>query len=237
MIIIPARLNSTRFSNKVLVDVLGMPMCVRTALNAKSIDDVVVASDAQEVVDICKSHGVDAMLTPEFSCGSDRVAYATKQLGLAPHEIVINLQADEPFIETHILDELKNLMHKSSFMATLATPLPLGEDSINAVKVVLGEGDRAIYFSRALIPFNRDAALHSTKNTTPYYKHLGIYAFSAASIREYVDLSATQLEGIESLEQLRALYYNKEILVKIVESKSIGIDTVEDLQNALRRFG
>lgn len=240
MIIIPARLESSRFPSKVLAQIGGLPMVVRTAYLAKEIDDVVVACDAQIIADVCTRYNVASILTSNtHESGTDRIAECARILKISDSEIIINLQADEPFLETNVIQTLKNLMESRKkqegnlpFMGSCAKIIThTMADDPNLVKVVLNATQEAIYFSRAKIPYNRD----DCKNTK-YYGHLGIYAFSGKSLQDFCKLPKSNLESIEKLEQLRALENGKKIVIAKVESKSFGIDTKEDLQKALKEF-
>ncbi|RDU61571.1 3-deoxy-manno-octulosonate cytidylyltransferase, partial [Helicobacter sp. MIT 14-3879] len=158
MIIIPARLASTRFPQKILCDIGGIPMFIRSALNAKKVDEVVLAVDSQETYDIAQKFNIKAIITPkEIPNGSLRVLEASRILGLSDNEIIINLQADEPFLENNVIESLKKSMEQANFMATCAKQID--EESAknpNIVKVVLNHKKEAIYFSRSLIPYYRD---------------------------------------------------------------------------------
>ncbi|PAF51264.1 3-deoxy-manno-octulosonate cytidylyltransferase [Helicobacter sp. 13S00477-4] len=236
MIIIPARLNSTRFPKKILADIKGTPMIIATAKNALKVDEVVVACDDNQVLQICKSHKIKAILTsPTHTSGTDRCAQAVEMLGLKEDEIIINVQADEPFLETQIIALLKNKMKNADFMGTCAKIID--KDNLNdpnLVKVVCNHIQQAIYFSRLPIPYSRDGLDNPLLEKNPYYGHLGIYGFHVGSLKEFCKLPKSPLEDIEKLEQLRAIYYKKSIFVQIVESQSIGIDTPKDLENTLK---
>lgn len=236
MIIIPARLASSRFPNKILCDIGGMPMFIKSAKNAQAIDEVVLALDSTEAYDIAKKYKIKAVLThPDIPNGSLRVLEAARILGLKDDCTIINLQADEPFLEHNVIQALQDCMQDSVFMATCAKNITENQakDS-NLVKVVLNHLGNAIYFSRSLIPFNRDS-IESMQ--VHYLGHLGLYGFFKETLEEYASLPATSLENIEKLEQLRAIFYNKAIKVACVESNSIGIDTEEDLEIARKQYG
>lgn len=233
MIIIPARLQSTRFPRKMLTDILGLPMIVRSALRAKEADEVCVATDSEEIVEVCKKHKIEAVMTsPSHSSGTDRCAEAVRILGLDKSEIIINMQGDEPFIESEILISLKKMMsEKPCFMGTCIKSITQEEaKDPNLVKVVLDEKKHALYFSRSLIPYNRDGG------EVEYFGHLGIYAFSNQSLQEFCNLAKSPLEEIEKLEQLRALYHQKTIATLLVQTQSVGIDTIEDKERAIKLF-
>jgi len=240
MIIIPARLKSSRFENKILADIMGLPMVIRTAKQVASLDEVVIATDSNEVIELAKSYDIKAVLTStSHQSGTDRINEAVNNLNLEDNEIVVNVQADEPFIETSVVQavindikRLKNINRDfimSSCFKEISSNLA---DDPNHVKVVCDEYGDAIYFSRAKIPYNRD---HYSEETT-YNGHLGIYGFTKKSLNEFCSLNATPIEDIEKLEQLRAIANSKKISMVKVDSKSFGIDTKEDLANALKVF-
>jgi 3-deoxy-manno-octulosonate cytidylyltransferase (CMP-KDO synthetase) len=234
MIIIPARIGSSRFPNKVLADIAGMPMVVRTAKAVESVDKVVIATDSQEVIDIASQHGIKAVLTSDtHQSGTDRIYEAVQNLGLADDEVVVNVQGDEPFIETDVVQAIYNLTKKNAHNARImmnscykVISNPEADDP-NIVKVVTDDNDIALYFSRAKVPYPRD---HHFDN---YKGHLGIYGFTVKSLKAFCSLSPAPLEDIEKLEQLRTLYHGYEVAVTEVHTESFGIDTPEDLEKAL----
>lgn len=228
MIIIPARLASTRFPNKILCDIGGMPMFVRSAINASQVDEVVLALDSKETCDIAARFGLKAVLTdPSIPNGSLRVLEASRMLGLQEHEPLINLQADEPFLESSVIQALKDSLEKADFMATCAKRIDWeAAKDPSVVKVVLNHKSEALYFSRAPIPHKRDGA---AQDSDFFLGHIGIYGYFRSSLEFLAARAPAPLEELEKLEQLRALHYKKPIAVSIVESQSIGIDTPEDL--------
>lgn len=237
MIIIPARLASTRFPQKVLADIGGLPMVVRTAQKVSSIDRVVVAADDEKIVEVCKQYDIEVILTSKtHKSGTDRINECAKLLNLNDDEIVINVQADEPFIETDVVEVLMKrliLLQKKGedfIMGSCynAINAEVAEDP-NLVKVVLDDESNAIYFSRALIPYNRSGRAN-------YFGHIGIYGFSKKSLEEFCSLSDAPIEDIEGLEQLRAIYHQKKITMLKVSSTGFGIDTKEDLERAIEIF-
>lgn len=239
MIIIPARLNSSRFENKILVDILGLPMVIRTAMQVSSLDKVVIATDSQEVIDLAKEYGFDAVMTSSaHQSGTDRINEAVNKLNLADDEIIVNVQADEPFIEEEVIKAVIKRVEKTKensedIMITSCYKKISSElaDDPNHVKVVLNEDKNAIYFSRAKVPYHRDHYENSQ-----YFGHLGIYGFTKKSLNKFCSLPLSTLENIEKLEQLRAIDNGHKIAMVEVESKSFGIDTQEDLANALKIF-
>jgi len=235
MIIIPARIGSSRFPNKVLADIGGMPMVVRTAKAVEGIDSVVIATDSQEVIEIAKAHNIDAILTSDtHQSGTDRIHEAVQKLNLPQDEIIVNVQGDEPFIETDVVQAIYNLTKKNknnpliimnSCYKSISNP---EADDPNIVKVVTNKEDIALYFSRAKIPYPRD------HHFDHYKGHLGLYGFTVKSLETFCNLDVAPLENIEKLEQLRAMYNGYQVAMIEVETESFGIDTQEDLEKALR---
>jgi len=212
MIIIPARLGSTRFPKKVLADIGGTPMVVATANAVKSVDDVAVATDSKEVIDVCKSYNIKAVMTSsEHKSGTDRINEAAARLGLDDNEIIINVQADEPFIEPEVVEKLKKLVvatsNNNQIMICSVYKLISKEDAKdpNIVKVVTDESGFAIYFSRSMIPYARVSGFDGYKG------HLGLYGFTRKSLSQFCNLPHAPLEHIEKLEQLRALSHGFKI--------------------------
>lgn len=235
MIIIPARIGSSRFPNKVLADIGGIPMVVRTAKAVEDIDNVVIATDSQEVINIAEEHGISAIFTSnKHQSGTDRIYEAAQKLNLAENEIIINVQGDEPFIETEVVQAIYNLTKQNqnnirimmnSCYKVISNP---EADDPNIVKVVTDCDDIALYFSRAKIPYPRDHHFDAYKG------HLGIYGFTFKSLRNFCMLPPAPLESIEKLEQLRAHYHGYDIAMVEVHTESFGIDTPDDLEKALK---
>ena len=236
MIIIPARLKSSRFEHKVLADIDGLPMVIRTAKQVESLDEILIATDSQKVMDIAKEYNFNAVMTSEsHTSGTDRINEACEKLNLSDDEIVVNVQADEPFIEPSVIKAVIDRVKKAkdeNIMMTSCYKMIDSElaDDPNHVKVIIDENSNAIYFSRVKIPYNREH-IH-----IDYFGHLGIYGFTRKSLREFCALDSAPLEDIEKLEQLRAIYHSKKIAMVKVESKSFGIDTEADLKRALELF-
>ncbi len=239
MIIIPARLNSSRFENKILVDILGLPMVIKTAKQVSKLDKVVIATDSEEVANLSKEYGFDSVLTStEHQSGTDRINEAVNKLNLDENEIIINVQADEPFIEENVIKAVMQRVEKikennEDIMITSCYKKISSElaDDPNHVKVVLDNHENAIYFSRAKVPYHRDHY-----ESAQYYGHLGIYGFTKKTLNAFCKLKTSKLENVEKLEQLRAIDNGYTITMVEVESKSFGIDTKEDLENALKMF-
>ena len=239
MIIIPARLNSSRFANKILVDILGLPMVIKTARQVSTLDKVVIATDSKEVIELAKEYGFEAVMTSSsHQSGTDRINEAVNILDLPDDEIIINVQGDEPFIEPEVIEAVINRVkqvnkNNEDIMITSCykeIDSNLADDP-NHVKVILDEHSNAIYFSRAKIPYHRD---HYDSST--YCGHLGIYGFTKKSLNDFCELKTSKLENIEKLEQLRAIDNGHKIAMVKVSSQSFGIDTEEDLRNALKIF-
>ena len=238
MIIIPARIGSSRFPNKVLADIAGLPMVIRTAKAVESIDNVAIATDSQEVIEIANAYSIQAIMTStEHHSGTDRIFEAAQKLDLAEDEVIINVQGDEPFIEEEVVKAVfdltvKNKSNEQVMMNSCYKLMQSPEaDDPNIVKLITNAKQMALYFSRAKVPYPRD---HHFNN---YKGHLGIYGFTKKSLKLFCNLSPAPLEEIEKLEQLRALYHGFEIAMVEVETKSFGIDTIEDLENALKLHG
>ncbi len=235
MIIIPARIGSSRFPNKVLADIGGIPMVIRTAMTVADIDTVVIATDSEEVITIAQKHGIKAVMTSAaHQSGTDRIYEAVQILKLKKDDIVINVQGDEPFIETEVVQAIfdltkKNAANERILMNSCYKIITNPEaDDPNIVKVVTDDDDIALYFSRAKIPYPRDHHFDA------YQGHLGIYGFTVRALERFCTLSPAPLEHIEKLEQLRAQYYGYEVAMTEVKTESFGIDTPEDLEKAVK---
>lgn len=228
-VIIPARYASTRLPGKPLLAETGKPLIrhvVETVRQAQSIDAVVVATDDERIYQAVESFGGQAIMTSlDCQSGTDRLAEAAELLALDDDDIVVNVQGDEPDIPPQCVDTLVNLLQDTdSPMATLATSLQAElADDPNKVKVVLGCDGRAMYFSRAKIPHDRDGG-----GQVGYLLHLGIYAYRVSFLKKFASMEPTVAERIEKLEQLRALENGFNILVGVVNYDGCGIDTPED---------
>jgi 3-deoxy-manno-octulosonate cytidylyltransferase (CMP-KDO synthetase) len=241
-VIIPARLASTRLPNKPLADLGGKPMVVRVAERAagSGATRIVVATDHADIAAACADHGVQAFMTrADHPSGTDRIAEVACALGLGPHEVVVNLQGDEPLIDPLLLAATAARIGAGVPMATCAHPLFETSEAFNpnVVKVVLDKEGRALYFSRATIPWHRDGFAQS-KQTLPAalpagyvpLRHIGLYAYSNAFLQAYPTLAPSPLEAIEALEQLRVLWHGYPIAVHVTDSApAAGVDTPEDL--------
>jgi 3-deoxy-manno-octulosonate cytidylyltransferase (CMP-KDO synthetase) len=232
--VIPARYASTRFPAKLMQDLGGKTVILRTyeaAQQSNLFDDVFVVTDSDLIFDEIVSNGGKAIMSiKEHESGSDRIAEAVENMDV---DIVVNVQGDEPFINTEALEKLieiyKNDVDKKVDLASLMFEIS-EEDEINNpnnVKVVLDQNGFALYFSRSVIPYPRE------KNAgVRYMQHIGIYAFRKQALLDFYSLPMKSLEASEKLEQLRYLEFGKRIKMVETEEKSIGIDTLEDLEKA-----
>lgn len=239
--LIPARWASTRLPGKPLADICGKPMVVRVAERAvaSGAARVVVATDDRRIVDAVAAHGIAVVLTrADHPTGTDRLAEAAQQLELAPEEIVVNVQGDEPLLEPSLIkgvaEELR--AHADASMATACHVIedPAEAFNPNVVKVVLDHAGYALYFSRATIPWARDAFAKDREKVPrglPLYRHYGLYAYRVGFLRHYPSLAPAQIERFEALEQLRALWHGYRIAVRVtVGTPAPGVDTQEDLE-------
>ena len=248
LVVIPARYASSRLHAKALADIAGKPMVVRVAERAlaSGASAVWVATDNQTVFDAVKLHGHQAMMTrSDHATGTDRIAEAAQQLGLADSEIVVNVQGDEPLIEPELIREVARSLaaDKDASIATACHPITDSESLLNpnVVKVVLDHSGHALYFSRAPIPYPRDGfAINQSALPAglPSYRHIGIYAYRAHYLQHYNRLEPAALERFEALEQLRALWHGHRIAVAVsARAPHAGVDTAEDLERVRRIFG
>ncbi len=241
-VIIPARLASTRLPNKPLADLGGKPMVVRVAERARAsgATRIVVATDHADILAACAAHGIEAVMTrADHPSGTDRIAEVARALNLGPKEVVVNLQGDEPLIDPALLAACAARIEAGVPMATCAHPLSDVADVFNpnVVKVVLDRQGRALYFSRATIPWARDA-FAASRDTLPAalpadyapLRHIGLYAYSNTFLQAYPALEVSPLEQVEALEQLRVLWHGHPIAVHVTDSApEAGVDTPEDL--------
>ncbi|MDO5655233.1 MAG: 3-deoxy-manno-octulosonate cytidylyltransferase [Flavobacteriaceae bacterium] len=234
--VIPARYAASRFPGKLLQALGDKSVLAHTYLavkNAAVFDEVIIATDHQIIVDAMRDYNAQVVLTsPDHTSGSDRIAEAVSHLNI---DVVVNVQGDEPFIHHETLHLLKNafendvnemidvvtLKEKISHTAEIQNP--------NLVKVITDKDDFAIYFSRATIPYQRDTGF-----VAPYFKHIGVYAFRKNALMKFSQLPPGILEQSEKLEQLRYLENGFKIKVIETDKKTIGIDTPEDLEAAIR---
>jgi 3-deoxy-manno-octulosonate cytidylyltransferase (CMP-KDO synthetase) len=261
-VVIPARYASTRLPAKALADIAGKPMVVRVAEQAQKAGAarVLIATDHQDIADAARAHQCEVLMTrADHVSGTDRIAEVVDQLALEDDAILVNVQGDEPLIPPALIGELAQMLFErpQASVATACHALADAEQMFNPniVKVVLDNAGYALYFSRAPIPYARDAfaarsaskirnALsaigvksansaedHALPAGLPAYRHLGIYAYRARYLREYTRLTPAPIEGFESLEQLRALWHGHRIAVTVcTEAPPAGVDTPEDLE-------
>ena len=243
-VLIPARLASTRLPDKPLADLAGVPMVVRVAQRCREAGAraVVVAADSPRILEACQAHGVDAVLTrADHPTGSDRLAEACTLLGLDGRDIVVNVQGDEPLIDPALVAACAERLqaHPECVMSTAAHTIDSVEEYLNpnVVKVVTDAAGRALYFSRAPMPWWRDGhaqGVTALPDPAPL-RHIGIYGYTAGFLRRFPGLSASPLEALESLEQLRVLWHGERIAVHVSEARpGPGVDTPEDLERVRR---
>ena len=238
-VLIPARLASTRLPDKPLADIAGKPMVVRVAERARlsSACRVMVASDSAAVAEACRLHGVEVVMTrADHPSGSDRVAEACRLLGLAPGDVVVNVQGDEPLIDPALIDAVTALLaaRPQASVSTAAHRIESAREfaDSNVVKVVLDAQDLALYFSRAPIPWRRDrvASADAVLPLPLPLRHIGIYGYRAAFLQAFPGLAQAPMERVEALEQLRVLWHGHKIAVHIADRlPGPGVDTLEDL--------
>jgi 3-deoxy-manno-octulosonate cytidylyltransferase (CMP-KDO synthetase) len=234
---IPARWGSTRLPGKSLIPIAGKPLIqwvIESARKAQCLNELLVATDDQRIADFVDGLGVKPVMTsPTHPSGTDRVAEAVRGLGA---DVVVNIQGDEPVIETGLIDRLAaaTAPNQPWEMATAAAPIdnPADVSAPSVVKVVCGENGRALYFSRSVIPFVRDA--EPVTAGPVHWRHLGIYAYKAAFLEKLVKTPPSLLERLEKLEQLRALHLGARIAVLPTKERSVGVDTPGDLAYAER---
>lgn len=231
--IIPARLASTRLPNKPLADILGKPMIVRVYEQAKAanLGEVVVACDCREIADAIENIGGRAIITdPNLPSGTDRIFAALKQIeNNQEFDVIVNLQGDLPAIDPIVIKAAANAaLQSDADIATVASIIKNADEisNPNVVKIAIAFGEninlgQALYFSRAPIPYG----------SKEHYHHIGIYAYKRKSLEQFVSLVPSKLEKTESLEQLRALENQMKIVVQIVDSHPLSVDTADDLEN------
>jgi 3-deoxy-manno-octulosonate cytidylyltransferase (CMP-KDO synthetase) len=229
--VIPARLASTRLPRKMLRDIHGKPLAVwvyKAVRSSPLLDDVIIATDSEEILAACKKHACNARMTSDKRrSGTERVHEISQSI---PADVYINVQGDEPMIRAAHIEALATLMKNPDIpVGTLKTPAS-SEDIVNpnAVKVVTDTNQRALYFSRSTIPYDRDAS------HPEYFKHLGIYAYRKPFLDKFVTLPESSLERGERLEQLRFLENGIPIYVAETSYDSIGVDTEEDFQRVMK---
>ncbi|MEW6133556.1 MAG: 3-deoxy-manno-octulosonate cytidylyltransferase [Pseudomonadota bacterium] len=252
-VVIPARYASSRLPGKPLADIGGKPMVVRVAERAAEAgaDEAIIATDDARVLEAVETAGYRALMTSaEHASGTDRLAEVAELLDCEDDEIIVNVQGDEPLIAPALIREcaLCLTLHEQAAIATLAHPIFSAEEfrNPNVVKVVTDRLGYALYFSRAMIPWPRDAwgsALPLTPHPSlpdglPVLRHIGLYAYRAKFLREFAGLTPAPPERFEMLEQLRALWHGYRIAVAVTaEAPGAGVDTPEDLERVRALFG
>jgi len=240
-VVIPARFGSTRFPAKILAAETGRPLVqhvVEQAKKARLAREVIVATDDQRIVNALKPYGTKCVMTAvTHQSGTDRIAEVARGMRADDVNIIVNVQGDEPEIEPEVIDGLIERLqsHPDEDISTAATAFPEGADprDPNLVKVVTGIDGQAIYFSRSVIPYWRDAA--ASVVNAPYHLHLGIYAYRREFLLQFASWAPTPLEKTEKLEQLRALEHGRKIHVMKVARATHGIDTLEQYEAFVQR--
>lgn len=235
LVVIPARLGSTRLPRKPLADIGGKPMVIRVAERAQQskAQSVVVATDSPEIQAACDEHRIECLLTsPDHPTGTDRIAEVAQLLKLPANTLVVNVQGDEPLIPPDLINEVAQALANNPACAISTIAVPITDTAEitnpNVVKVVLNRAGEAMYFSRASIPFVRDPDLSSE---VTHLRHLGIYAYRADFLQAYTRLDPAPPEQAEALEQLRALWNGYRIAVHTAaKAPPAGVDTPEDLE-------
>lgn len=246
-IVIPARYASTRLPGKALADIAGKPMVVRVAEAAQCCrnDGIWIATDHEAIRSAVEAYGFQVLMTSaDHPSGTDRIAEVARRLGWDDDDIVVNLQGDEPQIKSALIESVAAALRDDAgaSIATASHPILDAEDffSPNVVKVVCDERGRALYFSRAPIPWHRDAFSldkNSLPANFPAQRHIGLYAYRVGFLREYGQLAPAPLECYEALEQLRALWHGYAIRVVICShAPAAGVDTPADLERVRREF-
>jgi 3-deoxy-manno-octulosonate cytidylyltransferase (CMP-KDO synthetase) len=253
--LIPARLASSRLPEKALADIGGQPMVLRVAQQARrsGAREVVIATDDRRIADAARAQGQTVVMTrPEHNSGTERLGEAVDLLGLPDDALVVNVQGDEPLIDPALIHTVATLLHTRPDlqMSTACHPITTMTDLFNPnqVKVVLDRLGNALYFSRAPIPYARDAFASNHADRIPcansplpaglpVYRHIGLYAYRAGFLRQYRSLEPCALESFEALEQLRVLWHGHRIGVALVHSApEPGVDTPADLARVRERW-
>jgi len=240
-VLIPARYASTRLPGKPLADVAGKPMVVRVAERARGSGAarIVVATDDERIRDAVTSHGFESVMTrPDHATGTDRLAEAAVRLRLPADHIVVNVQGDEPLLEPALIRQMARLLAGASdaAMATACHAIDDAREAFNpnVVKVVLDARGYALYFSRATIPWARDAFAADSERIPPglpLYRHYGLYAYRVSFLLDYPAMPPAPIERFEALEQLRALWHGHRIVVAVTDgTPAPGVDTEQDLE-------
>ena len=242
LVVIPARLGSTRLPRKPLADIGGKPMVIRVAERAQQslAQSVVVATDSPEIQAACDEYRIECLLTSaDHPTGTDRIAEVAQLLKLPADTLVVNVQGDEPLIPPELINQVAQTLADNAACAISTVAVPIVDTAEitnpNVVKVVLNRANEALYFSRATIPFVRDP---DSKQAITHLRHLGIYAYRADFLEAYTRLEPAPPERAEALEQLRALWNGYRIAVHIApEAPPAGVDTPEDLERIRQILG
>jgi 3-deoxy-manno-octulosonate cytidylyltransferase (CMP-KDO synthetase) len=246
-VVIPARYASTRLPGKPLADIAGQPMIVRVAAAARRarVDGVWVATDDDRIVAAVRQHGFEVVMTrPDHASGTDRIAEVAERLQWDDADIVVNVQGDEPLLDASLIEAVAGALQSDpdAAISTAAHRLSTIDDffNTNVVKVVCDARGRALYFSRAPIPWDRDQFADRRDVfpvDLPARRHIGLYAYRVSFLRRFGQLAASPLERCESLEQLRALWHGYPIqVVSVMHAPAAGVDTAEDLERVRRLF-
>jgi len=244
VIIIPARLDSSRLPKKVLLDLKGKTVIQRVyeqCLKVKNVDGVYIATDSLEIKEVCETFTNQVIITKStHQSGTDRIGEAISSIDC---DIVINVQGDEPFIEPSLIEALVNSFSNSEIsMSSAMSKINNVKDlhNPNVVKVVTDLHNNALFFSRSLLPFPRDVKEISTSNKVlekcQFFRHIGIYGYRKEFLLHYINMKQSPLEKIEKLEQLRALENGFKIKMIETDSSLMGIDTREDYEEALKKY-
>jgi 3-deoxy-manno-octulosonate cytidylyltransferase (CMP-KDO synthetase) len=239
LVVIPARLGSTRLPRKPLADIGGKPMVIRVAERAQqsNAQSIVVATDSPEIQAVCDEHRIECLLTSaDHPTGTDRIAEVAQLLKLPANTLIVNVQGDEPLIPPELINQVAQTLADNVTCAISTVAVPIIDateiNNPNVVKVVLNRSNEALYFSRSTIPFARDPG---SEQVVTHLRHLGIYAYRADFLQAYTRLEPAPPEQAEALEQLRALWNGYHIAVHIAsEAPPAGVDTAEDLERVRR---
>lgn len=241
-VVIPARYSSVRLPGKPLLEIAGKPMVVHVVERAleSGAEQVIVATDHDEIAAAVESHGYLAMMTrADHLSGTDRIAEVAHNMGWSHETIVVNVQGDEPLIAPVLIRDVASslIQHPDAAIATACHPIHDKASMLdpNIVKVVMDDHGHAMYFSRAPIPYARDAFAHDQDipHGMPVYRHIGIYAYRTSFLNAYSHLPPAVIEQYEALEQLRALWHGYKISVSITaDAPALGVDTEHDLSRA-----
>jgi len=240
--VIPARIGSTRLQNKLIADIEGVPLIIRTCRavsNSKLIKNIIVATDSEIIKDLVDSYGFQSVITDSFlPSGTDRIYQAVNKLNI-DSDYILNVQGDEPLINFCDIDNLINrVIENNSNIGTIIKRISTIEElsSSSNVKVVINNNMEAIYFSRAVIPFLRDVEFENYLDKNKFWKHIGIYLYKKYILEKFVSLPQSNLELLEKLEQLRLIEDGEKFYCYETKNEIIGVDTAEDLEKVREIF-